>query len=404
MGLVAGGHVGHPVLPRPSEDLPPGLVLVPLQQVAEPAVTPVRVGAGEELHQRVRACRPVAARGGDRERVAAPGRRNYRVGQENMAFEQVRSGAARPGPGSMASARPRRRRRSRATRLFTRLESGSPASELTMYTRVQLAWASHASRIAMRSCTSDAVIIGPCARPRPATATIPRATISNFLTGFRTIHHFLLFRAVACPAVVRRALPRHSHVCCSSCARSQATDCRPRDRPFRALLTRSGTSIEATQESTLNEKSIVIVGAGMAGLSAGCYARMNGYKATILEMHSIPGGLCTAWTRKGYTFDISMHMLTGSKSGPLHEMWQELGVMENRQFHYHNEMCTIESGTRRLVHLHRPAAARRADARAVAGRRGALAGVRPAGLRPEHDGCGKPEAGGAHRAVRQSSG
>jgi len=98
----------------------------------------------------------------------------------------------------------------------------------------------------------------------------------------------------------------------------------------------------------MNEKSIVIVGAGMAGLSAGCYARMNGYKATILEMHSIPGGLCTAWTRKGYTFDISMHMLTGSKSGPLHDMWRELGVMENRQFHYHSEMCTIESGSRRL--------------------------------------------------------
>lgn len=98
----------------------------------------------------------------------------------------------------------------------------------------------------------------------------------------------------------------------------------------------------------MSEKSIVIVGAGMAGLSAGCYARMNGYKATILEMHSIPGGLCTAWTRKGYTFDISMHMLTGSKSGAFHEMWQELGVMENRRFHYHNEMCTIESGGRKL--------------------------------------------------------
>ena len=98
----------------------------------------------------------------------------------------------------------------------------------------------------------------------------------------------------------------------------------------------------------MNEKSIAIVGAGMAGLSAGCYARMNWYKATILEMHSIPGGLCTAWTRKGYTFDISMHMLTGSKSGAFHEMWNELGVMENRRFHYHNEMCTIESGGRKL--------------------------------------------------------
>jgi phytoene dehydrogenase-like protein len=98
----------------------------------------------------------------------------------------------------------------------------------------------------------------------------------------------------------------------------------------------------------VSEKSIVIVGAGMAGLSTGCYARMNGYKATILEMHNIPGGLCTAWTRKGYTFDISMHMLTGSKSGEFHEMWKELGVMENRRFHFHNEMCVLESGERRL--------------------------------------------------------
>lgn len=47
----------------------------------------------------------------------------------------------------------------------------------------------------------------------------------------------------------------------------------------------------------MNEKSIVIVGAGMAGLSAGCYVRMNGYKATILERNSIPGGLSTAWPR-----------------------------------------------------------------------------------------------------------
>lgn len=92
----------------------------------------------------------------------------------------------------------------------------------------------------------------------------------------------------------------------------------------------------------MDQKSIVIVGAGMAGLSAGCYARMNGYKATILEMHSIPGGLCTAWKRKGYTFDISMHMLTGSMRGPFHRLWQELGVLERHEFHYHDEMYRVE--------------------------------------------------------------
>lgn len=42
-------------------------------------------------------------------------------------------------------------------------------------------------------------------------------------------------------------------------------------------------------------KSVVIIGAGIAGLAAGCYARMNGYDSLILEMHDKPGGLCTAW-------------------------------------------------------------------------------------------------------------
>ncbi len=94
---------------------------------------------------------------------------------------------------------------------------------------------------------------------------------------------------------------------------------------------------------------MVIIGAGIAGLSTGCYALMNGDKTTIFEMHSIPGGLCTAWHRKGYTFDISMHMLVGSKSGPVNQMWQELGVLADREFVYHNEMARIESGGKSLT-------------------------------------------------------
>ena len=42
------------------------------------------------------------------------------------------------------------------------------------------------------------------------------------------------------------------------------------------------------------EKSIIIIGAGLA---AGCYARMNGYKTRIFELHNTPGGLCTSWER-----------------------------------------------------------------------------------------------------------
>ncbi len=98
------------------------------------------------------------------------------------------------------------------------------------------------------------------------------------------------------------------------------------------------------------EKSIIIAGAGISGLSAGCYGQMNGYRTTIFEMHNIPGGLCTAWKRKGYTFDISMHMLTGSFAGPIKKMWQELGVIKNFKFHYHDHMSLVEGADKSLLY------------------------------------------------------
>lgn len=59
-------------------------------------------------------------------------------------------------------------------------------------------------------------------------------------------------------------------------------------------------------------KKIIVVGAGIAGLSAGIYARESGFDVTILEMHTIPGGNSTSWTRDGYFFEGGMHWLTGS--------------------------------------------------------------------------------------------
>lgn len=98
------------------------------------------------------------------------------------------------------------------------------------------------------------------------------------------------------------------------------------------------------------EKHVIIIGAGIAGLSAGCYARMNGYKATIFELHDLPGGLCTAWERKGYVFDGCIHYLFGSGEGqPFHRMWQELGAVQNRPMIHHNEYQRITDGEYTLI-------------------------------------------------------
>ncbi|MFC2032127.1 oleate hydratase [Chloroflexota bacterium] len=62
------------------------------------------------------------------------------------------------------------------------------------------------------------------------------------------------------------------------------------------------------------DKSIIIIGAGIAGLSAGCYSQMNGYRTRIFEMHTLPGGLCTSWKRKGYTIDAGIRFTSGCSS------------------------------------------------------------------------------------------
>jgi phytoene dehydrogenase-like protein len=84
-------------------------------------------------------------------------------------------------------------------------------------------------------------------------------------------------------------------------------------------------------------KKIVIIGAGIAGLSAGCYARMNGYDAEIFEAHSQPGGLCTSWQRGDYTIDGCIHWLTGSSPGNnFYKLWEELGAVQGRRMIDHD--------------------------------------------------------------------
>ena len=73
---------------------------------------------------------------------------------------------------------------------------------------------------------------------------------------------------------------------------------------------------------------IIIIGAGMGGLSAGIYGQMNGYDTEIYEMHSKAGGQCASWSRNGYTFDACIHHLVGCKDGSrVNQIWKNLGAM-----------------------------------------------------------------------------
>lgn len=75
-------------------------------------------------------------------------------------------------------------------------------------------------------------------------------------------------------------------------------------------------------------KKVIIVGAGIAGLTAGVYAKQSGFDVTIYESHTIPGGASTSWRRKGYLFEGGMHWLTGSSpKTALNKLWFEVGAL-----------------------------------------------------------------------------
>jgi phytoene desaturase len=68
---------------------------------------------------------------------------------------------------------------------------------------------------------------------------------------------------------------------------------------------------------------VIIIGGGVAGLSAGCYALANGFDVTIVEHNLALGGVCTAWRRGDYVIDGCIHWLAG---GPFARLYDELGI------------------------------------------------------------------------------
>ncbi len=96
----------------------------------------------------------------------------------------------------------------------------------------------------------------------------------------------------------------------------------------------------------MSDKSIIIIGAGLAGLSTGCYGQMNGYRTQIFEMQNKPGGVCVSWKRGGYSFDYAVHNVFGISPKPTgtyyNKIWQELGALTGTSAFAFKEFVQIE--------------------------------------------------------------
>ncbi len=77
-------------------------------------------------------------------------------------------------------------------------------------------------------------------------------------------------------------------------------------------------------------KKVIIVGAGIAGMTCGVYLQRAGFETEMFEMHTLPGGECTGWDRGEYHFDGCIHWLVGSKPGTsLNQVWRDTGALDD---------------------------------------------------------------------------
>jgi phytoene dehydrogenase-like protein len=93
----------------------------------------------------------------------------------------------------------------------------------------------------------------------------------------------------------------------------------------------------------MSQKSIIIIGAGVGGLCTGIYGQMNGYQTRIYEKHKIPGGLLTAFRRKGYLVDLCIHWLTPVREFSCTDIGMKL-VVDGREFLQHDRYGVYAPG------------------------------------------------------------
>ena len=96
--------------------------------------------------------------------------------------------------------------------------------------------------------------------------------------------------------------------------------------------------------------NVIIVGAGVAGLSAGISAQLEGHQATIYERHFRAGGNLTGWDRKGYHIDNCIHWLTGTNPvTDFYRMWEKLGALgRGIKVHQPENLYTYTQNDRQL--------------------------------------------------------
>ena len=101
------------------------------------------------------------------------------------------------------------------------------------------------------------------------------------------------------------------------------------------------------------QKKVIIIGAGLAGMSAGSYLQMNGFQTEIFESYSMSGGLCASWKRKDYNIDGCIHFMEGlSPAEVYYDFWNNIIDMKSIDFVFFDSHSVVDDKDGNRIHFY----------------------------------------------------
>ena len=101
----------------------------------------------------------------------------------------------------------------------------------------------------------------------------------------------------------------------------------------------------------MNEKyDVIVIGAGLGGLSAAARLSRSGKHVLVLEHHSVPGGYAHEFRRGRFRFDVALHALDGMAPGGWgYDAMKQTGIQNRLQLHRLDPFYTYRTPERDVV-------------------------------------------------------
>ena len=92
----------------------------------------------------------------------------------------------------------------------------------------------------------------------------------------------------------------------------------------------------------INKKEIIVVGAGIAGLTSAAILSKYGFSVTLIESHKQSGGCAGTFKRNGYIFDVGATQVAGIEEGGIHSRIFKFLQIKNPEAKILDPSCIVD--------------------------------------------------------------